>query len=81
MLDLLQSNWLSTVHVQIVVNTAELKHLCSKLLQFSAASVSYSAIVVREISNILCQTSWFYISAPYFPPRDFKNEVVYSISK
>jgi hypothetical protein len=74
MLDILQSNWLSTVHVQIVVNAAELRHLCTRLLQFPAASVSYSAIVVREISNILYQPSRFHISALYFPPRDFKSD-------
>lgn len=39
MLDILQRNWLSTVHVQIVVNTAHLRHLCTRLLQFPIASV------------------------------------------
>ena len=77
MLDILQSKWLSTVHVQIVVNTAKLRHLCTRLLQFPAASVSYSAIVVREISSILYQSSGFHISALYFHPRDFKSDEVY----
>lgn len=73
MLDILQRNWLSAAHVQIVVNTAHLRHLCTKLLQFPVASASYSAIVVREISNILYQLSRFHISALYFHPRDFKK--------